>query len=50
MAMTSINEVKFGSINDKRYYGSAGIASLPFGHYLLKKLENIKNPSRKFIL
>ena len=50
MAMTSINEVKFGSINDKKYYGSDGIVSLHFGHYLLKKLENIKNPSRKFIL
>ena len=50
MAMTSINEVKFGSINDKRYYGSGSIVSLPFGHYLLNKLENIKNPSRKFIL
>ena len=50
MAMTSINEVKFGSINDKKYYGSDGIVSLHFGHYLLKKLENIKNPSPKFIL
>ena len=50
MAMTSINEVKFGSINDKKYYGSDGIVSLAFGHYLLKKLENIKNPSQKFIL
>ena len=35
MTMTRINKVKCASINDKRYYGSDGIVSLPFGHHLL---------------
>ena len=47
MAMTSINKVKFASINDKRYYGSDGILSLPFGHHLLNEVRQYKKPLPK---
>ena len=40
MTITSINKVKFDSINDKRYYGSDGIVSLPFGHLLFNHHGN----------
>ena len=36
--MTSVNKVKFASLNDKRYYFSNGIVSLPYGHLLLSKI------------
>ena len=42
MIMTSINQVKFASLNDKRYYGSDGIVSLPFGHPLLNEVREYK--------
>ena len=32
MKMTSSSKVKFARLNDKRYYFSDGIVSLPFGH------------------
>ena len=41
--MTSINKVKFASLNDKRYYGSDSIVSLPFGHPLLNVREYKKS-------
>ena len=41
MIMTSINKVK-SSLNDKRYYGSKGIVSLPFGHPLLDEVRDYK--------
>ena len=42
MIMTSINKVKFASLNNKRYYGSDGIVSLPFGHPLLNEVREYK--------
>ena len=42
MTMTSINKVKFASINDKRYYGYEGVVSLPFGYYLLNEVRGYK--------
>ena len=42
MIMTSTNKVKFAQINDKRYYFSDGIVSLPFGHPSLEKIRNYK--------
>ena len=42
MVMTSVNKVKFASLNDKRYYGSEGIVSLPFGHPLLNEVREYK--------
>ena len=41
MIMTSINKVKL-SLNDKRYYGSEGIVSLPFWHPLLNEVRDYK--------
>ena len=40
--MTSINKVKFVSLNDKRYYGCDCIVSLPFGHTLLNEIREYK--------
>ena len=40
--MTSVNKAKFASLNDKRYYGSGGISSLPFGHPLLNEVREYK--------
>ena len=45
MIMTSSNKVKFAQINDKRYYFSDGIVSLPFGHPLL---ENVRKYKKSF--
>ena len=40
--MTSSNKVKFARLNDKRYYFSHGIVSLPFGHLSLNDLREYK--------
>ena len=42
MTMTSVNKVKFASLNDKRYYAPDGIVSLPFGHLLLHEVREYK--------
>ena len=42
MKMTRVNKVKFAQLNDKRYYFSDGIVSLPFGHPLLDKIREYK--------
>ena len=47
MIMTSVNKVKFASLNDKRYYGSDGIVSLPFGHPLLNEVREYKKSLSK---
>ena len=39
MTKTSINKIKFASLNEKRYYGSEGIVSLPFSHHLLNEVR-----------
>ena len=41
MKMTSVNKVQFTSLNNKRYYFSDGIVSLPYGHPLLSKIHQI---------
>ena len=40
--MTSINKVKFASLNDKIYYAFDGIVSLPFSHTLLNEVREYK--------
>ena len=45
--MTSVNKIKFASLNDKRYYGSDGIVSLPFGHPLLNEVREYKKSLTK---
>ena len=42
MTMTSVNKVEFASLNDKRYYFSDGIVSLPFGHPSLNQVREYK--------
>ena len=42
MTMTSVNKVQFASLNDKRYYFSDGIVSLPFGHPSLNWVREYK--------
>ena len=42
MTMTSVTKVQFASLNDKRYYFSDGIVSLPFSHPSLKEVRNYK--------
>ena len=42
MTMTIVNKVQFASLNDKRYYFSDGIVSLPFGHPSLKQVREYK--------
>ena len=47
MKMTTINKVKFARLNDKRYYFSDGIVSLPFGHISLEKVRQYKKQLTK---
>ena len=42
MTMTSVNKVQFARLNDKRYYFSDGIVSLPLGHPSLSKVTEYK--------
>ena len=46
MRMTEQYKTQFAGLNDKRYYLTEGITSLPYGHFLLagldKKKENYK--------
>ena len=41
MRMTSVNRVQFVCLNDKRYYFSDEIISLPLGHPLLSDLQEL---------
>ena len=47
MTMTSVNKVQFASLNDKRYYFSDGIVSLPFGHPPLNQVREYKKSLSK---
>ena len=49
MKMTSVKKVQFASLNDKRYYFSDGIVSLPFGHPSLSNIRDYRSLYRKFI-
>ena len=42
LKMTSVNKVQFASLNDKRYYFSDGVVSLPFGHPSLSNIREYK--------
>ena len=42
MKMTSVNKVQFAGLNDKRYYFSYGIVSLPYGHPRMSKICQMK--------
>ena len=42
MKMISVSKVQFANLNDKQYYFSDGIVSLPFVHPLLSDLHEFK--------
>ena len=42
MQMVSIRKIHFAGLNDKRYYFSGGITSLPHGYFLLSELRHEK--------
>ena len=46
MQMKSIRKVQFGQLNDKRFYFSNGILSLPYGHPVLEKVKKQKDKYR----
>ena len=46
MQMKSVIKVQFGQLNDKRFYFSNGLISLPFGHPYLEELRKEKNKYR----
>ena len=49
MTMTSVNKVQIARLNNKRYYFSDGIVSLPFGHPTLNKVREYKKLYLKYI-
>ena len=44
MQMKSVSKVQFGRLNDKQFYFSYGIMSLPYGH---PSLENLRKEKQK---
>ena len=46
MQMKSVSKVQFGQLNDKRFYFSNGLISLPFGH---PYLENLRKEKYEFL-
>ena len=44
--MKSVKKTQFAGVNDKCFYFHGGIVSLPFGHFLLKKLREEKEKHR----
>ena len=42
MQMKSVSKVQFGQLNNKRFYFSNGIISLPYGHPYLEELGKKK--------
>ena len=43
MQIKSVSKVQFGQLNDKRFYFSNGIISLPYGHPYLEELRKEKH-------
>ena len=46
MKMKSVSKVQFGQLNDKKFYFSNGIISLPYGHPYLEELRKEKHKYR----
>ena len=46
LQMKSISKVQFGRLNDKRFYFSNGIVSLPYDHTFLEHLRKHKDRYR----
>ena len=46
MQMKSVSKGQFGQLNDKRFYFSNGIVSLPYSHPFLEELRKRKHKYR----
>ena len=46
MQMEAVSKVQFGRLNDKRFYFSNGIMSLPYEH---PSLENLRKEKQKYM-
>ena len=46
MQMKSVSKVQFGQLNNKRFYFSNGLISLPYGHPYLEELRKDKHKYR----
>ena len=46
MQIKSVSKVQFGQLNDKRFYFSNGLISLPYGHPYLEDLRKEKHKYR----
>ena len=46
MQMRPVSKIQFGQLNDKRFYFSNGIVSLPYGHPQLEPLRSEKHKFR----
>ena len=46
MQMKSVSKVQFEQLNDKRFYFSNGLVSLPYGHPYLEELRKEKHKYR----
>ena len=44
--MKSVSKVQFGQLNNKRFYFSNGLISLPYGHPYLEELRKDKHKYR----
>ena len=42
MQMKSIKKTQFSTLNNKQFYFHDGIVSLPFEHFLLNKVREVK--------
>ena len=42
MQMTAVRRKQFAGLNNKRFYLSDGITSLPYGHFLLSEIRGEK--------
>ena len=42
MQLTAVRRKQFAGLNDKRFYLSNGITSLPYGHFLLSEIRDEK--------
>ena len=43
MKLTEVYRTQFAGLNDKRYYLTDGVTSLPYGHFLLAELDEKKS-------
>ena len=43
MKLTEVNRTQFAGLNEKRYYLTDGVTSLPYGHFLLAELDEKKS-------